>query len=188
MNETQNPSAIVFVACGGTGGHLFPGLALAEEFQDRGCKVVLLVSPKEIDQQGASGLGGLTVATLPAVGLSRGSLFAFLRGFFKSYRACRRLFTEHRPDAVIAMGGFTSAAPVLAGRRRHLPVFLHESNTIPGRANQKLSRVVNEAFVAFPSAGSRLAAVMSMPATSRSRPWAPSTMTRMSGMSASSVA
>ncbi len=156
MNELHHPKATVFVACGGTGGHLFPGLALAEEFQDRGCKVVLLVSPKEIDQQGVSGLGGLTVATLPAVGLSRSSLFAFVRGFFKSYRACRRLFREHHPDAVVAMGGFTSAPPVIAARRRHLPVFLHESNTIPGRANQKLSRRVNEAFVAFPSADSRL--------------------------------
>ncbi len=156
MTEGKLSNPTVFLACGGTGGHLFPGVALAEELQSRACRVVLLVSSKEIDQQAAAAVPGVEVATLPAVGLSRRAVFAFLGGFIKSYRASRKLFREFHPDSVVAMGGFTSAPPIMAARRRHLPTFLHESNTVPGRANRKLARIVNEAFVAFPAAGSRL--------------------------------
>jgi UDP-N-acetylglucosamine--N-acetylmuramyl-(pentapeptide) pyrophosphoryl-undecaprenol N-acetylglucosamine transferase len=156
MSRRQSTNSVVVIACGGTGGHLFPGIALAEELQQRGGRAVLFVSQKEIDQQAVAAAPGVQVAVLPAVGLRKKAVFAFLRGFLRSYFASGRLFKQHRPDCVVAMGGFTSAPPVVAARRRRLPTFLHESNTIPGRANQWLSRRVNEAFVAFPSAGSRL--------------------------------
>jgi UDP-N-acetylglucosamine--N-acetylmuramyl-(pentapeptide) pyrophosphoryl-undecaprenol N-acetylglucosamine transferase len=94
--------------------------------------------------------------TLPAVGLSKGSRLAFLRGFWESYRAARVLFKTERPEAVLAMGGFTSAPPVLAGKFLGARVFLHESNTIPGRANRWLSWVVHQAFVGFGEASPRL--------------------------------
>src|SRR5581483_10054747 len=60
------------------------------------------------------------------------------------------------PHAVLAMGGFTSAPPVLAGKRFGARTFLHESNTIPGRANRWLSWVVDQAFVGFPQTAARL--------------------------------
>ncbi|MSU59777.1 MAG: UDP-N-acetylglucosamine--N-acetylmuramyl-(pentapeptide) pyrophosphoryl-undecaprenol N-acetylglucosamine transferase, partial [Pedosphaera sp.] len=62
------------------------------------------------------------------------------------------------PDAALAMGGFTSAPPVLAARRAGAKTFLHESNTIPGRANRWLARFVDQAFVGFPQAATRLGA------------------------------
>lgn len=148
----------VAIACGGTGGHLFPGLAVAEQLQARECSVALLVSPKEVDQQAVKSARGFEVVTLPAVALQRGRRLAFLRGFWQSWSAARKLFQSHRPDAVLAMGGFTSAPPVLAARRRHVKTFLHESNTIPGRANRWLARLVDCAFVGFPQTESRLAA------------------------------
>jgi UDP-N-acetylglucosamine:LPS N-acetylglucosamine transferase len=72
--------------------------------------------------------------------------------------AARKLFRARRPDAVLAMGGFTAAPPVLAARSLRIKTFLHESNTIPGRANRWLARVVDQAFVGFPQAEGRLAA------------------------------
>ena len=60
------------------------------------------------------------------------------------------------PRAVLAMGGFTSAPPVLAGKHFGAKTFLHDSNTIPGRANRWLAHVVDEAFVGFPQAAHRL--------------------------------
>jgi UDP-N-acetylglucosamine--N-acetylmuramyl-(pentapeptide) pyrophosphoryl-undecaprenol N-acetylglucosamine transferase len=120
--------------------------------------VTLLISPKEVDQQAVKGAVGVEVATLPAVGLSRGVAFAFVRGFGRSYFAARRLFRRDPPDAVLAMGGFTSAPPVLAGRPFGARTFLHESNTIPGRANRWLSLVVHQAFAGFPDATPRLRA------------------------------
>jgi UDP-N-acetylglucosamine--N-acetylmuramyl-(pentapeptide) pyrophosphoryl-undecaprenol N-acetylglucosamine transferase len=90
--------------------------------------------------------------------LTKGGWFRFLSGFCKSYRLARRLFALQRPDVVLAMGGFVSAPPILAGRRCGAKTFLHESNTIPGRANRWLARWVDGAFVYFPAAAQRLRA------------------------------
>jgi UDP-N-acetylglucosamine--N-acetylmuramyl-(pentapeptide) pyrophosphoryl-undecaprenol N-acetylglucosamine transferase len=158
MTRDLAPTPRVAIACGGTGGHLFPGLAVAEELRRRGCAVTLLISPKEVDQQAVQGAAGVEVVTLPAVGLSRGGGLAFARGFARSYVAARRLFRPDPPDAVLAMGGFTSAPPILAGRALGARTFLHESNTIPGRANRWLSWVIHQAFAGFPGAVPRLRA------------------------------
>ena len=144
------------IACGGTGGHLFPGLAVAEHLRARGCRVTLLISPKEVDQQGVKADAGMEVLTLPAVGLTRGGELAFVKGFIRSYRSARRFFRFNPPMAALAMGGFTSAPPLLAARHFGALAFLHESNCVPGRANRWLSWIVTRAFVGFPTAAGRL--------------------------------
>ena len=154
FTSTQKP--LVAIACGGTGGHLFPGVAVGEQLLRRGCDVTLLVSPKEVDQQAVKSATGMGVATLPAVGMTRGKLLSFVAGFWKSYRAAKNLFRGRTPQAVLAMGGFTSAPPVIAGRACGAATFLHESNTIPGKANRWLAHVVTQAFVGFPETAGRL--------------------------------
>lgn len=154
--DTQQTMPRIAIACGGTGGHLFPGLAVARQLALRGCAVTLLVSPKDVDQQAVKAAEGLEVVTLPAVALQRGSRIAFMRGFVRSYLAARRLFKAHPPHAALAMGGFTSVPPVLAARMQGAKTFLHESNTIPGRANRALARFVDAAFVGFPETAHRL--------------------------------
>jgi UDP-N-acetylglucosamine--N-acetylmuramyl-(pentapeptide) pyrophosphoryl-undecaprenol N-acetylglucosamine transferase len=98
----------------------------------------------------------MEIVTLPAVGLKRGGEIAFVCGFIRSYRAAVKLFKSRPPQAALAMGGFTSAPPILAAKRTGARTFLHESNTIPGRANRWLSRIVHRAFVGFPTAAGRL--------------------------------
>jgi UDP-N-acetylglucosamine--N-acetylmuramyl-(pentapeptide) pyrophosphoryl-undecaprenol N-acetylglucosamine transferase len=156
MTPPVQPPPQIAIACGGTGGHLFPGLAVAEALLRRGCRVMLLISPKEVDQQAVQQVSGMEIDVLPAVGLKRGAELAFARGFTRSYRAARRLFQSRPPQAALAMGGFTSAPPILAARRSGARTFLHESNTIPGRANRWLSWIVHRAFVGFPAAAGRL--------------------------------
>jgi UDP-N-acetylglucosamine--N-acetylmuramyl-(pentapeptide) pyrophosphoryl-undecaprenol N-acetylglucosamine transferase len=174
---TQPYAPTIAIACGGTGGHLFPGLAVAEQLVKRGCSVILLVSPKEVDQQAVKMamerraparrevdekqagqvLGApMEVITLPAVGLQNRNYFSFGRSFLKSWLAARDVFRQRKPAAALAMGGFTSAPPILAAKRLGAKTFLHESNTIPGRANRWLSRFVDQCFVGFPQAASRL--------------------------------
>ena len=148
----------VAIACGGTGGHLFPGLAVAEQLQKRGCAVGLLISPKDVDQEAVKSAGGMEIFTLPAVGLQNRNYFSFAGSFVKSLFATKKIFCQHRPAAVLAMGGFTSAPPIWVGKDLGAKTFLHESNTIPGRANRLLARFVDEAFVGFPSAAARLSA------------------------------
>jgi len=139
----------VAIACGGTGGHLFPGLAVAEKLRAKNCLVTLLISPKEVDQAAVNRVSGMQVVTLPAVGFQEGSRLAFFRGFIRSFRLARKLFRSGPPQAALAMGGFTSAPPILAAKLSGARTFLHESNTISGRANRLLARFVDEAFVGF---------------------------------------
>jgi UDP-N-acetylglucosamine--N-acetylmuramyl-(pentapeptide) pyrophosphoryl-undecaprenol N-acetylglucosamine transferase len=131
-------------------------LAVADQLVRRGCEVTLLISPKEVDQQAVRGVSGMEVVSLPAVGLKRRGEIAFVRGFVRSYRAAAKLFKSCPPQIALAMGGFTSAPPILAAKRGGAWTFLHESNTIPGRANRWLSWVVHRAFVGFPTAVGRL--------------------------------
>src|SRR6266540_5270290 len=156
MKPDAASKPLVAIACGGTGGHLFPGLAVAEQLRMLNCEVTLLISPKEVDQHAVQSALGMEVATLPAVGLTRHGFPAFLSGCWKSYRLCRSLFRNRPPQAVLAMGGFTSAPPVLAGKACGAATFLHESNTIPGKANRWLAHFVDQAFVGFPTAAGRL--------------------------------
>lgn len=156
MTAALQPAPRIVIACGGTGGHLFPGLAVAEALVRKGSAVMLLISPKEVDQQAVHQAIGMEILTLPAVGLSPGQVLAFARGFCQSYRVAKRRFRTSIPDAALAMGGFTSAAPLLAAKRCGAQTFLHESNTIPGRANRWLSWIVRQAFVGFPSTAKQL--------------------------------
>lgn len=158
MTDVAKKQPFVAIACGGTGGHLFPGIAVAEELKKRGCKIALLISPKEIDQQAVKSAKDVEIFTLPAVGLQNRNYLSFGLSFWKSYRAAGSIFKKQKPDAVLAMGGFTSAPPVLAARKFRAKTFLHESNTIPGRANRFLAKFVDEAFIGFPETESRLRA------------------------------
>src|SRR5271154_2674974 len=158
MTAPEPKKPFIAIACGGTGGHLFPGLAVAEDLKKRGCKIALLISPKDVDQQAVKSVRGLEIFTLPAVGLQNRNYFSFGLSFWKSFCVSRKIFKQREPDAVLAMGGFTSAPPILAARKFGAKTFLHESNTIPGRANRFLARFVDEAFVGFPEAAARLRA------------------------------
>ena len=184
MNSKQQKNPFVAIACGGTGGHLFPGLAVAGQLRQRGCDVALLISPKEVDQQAVRAAtehnerqqavpeagAPFEVFTLPAVGLQNRNYFSFAASFWNSFCAARKIFRQRKPDAVLAMGGFTSAPPVLAAKRFHAKTFLHESNTIPGKANRFLARFVDEAFVGFPEAAARLHARKVTPTGTPVRP------------------
>ena len=158
--ETQKP--FVAIACGGTGGHLFPGLAVAAQLQQRGCDVALLISPKDIDQQAVKAASGMEIFTLPAVGLQNRNYFSFAGSFVKSLFAARKIFRRRKPFAVLAMGGFTSAPPVFVAKDLGVKTFLHESNTIPGRANRLLARFVDTAFTGFPETAAKLRAKKTM--------------------------
>jgi len=163
MTEPGANTPFVAIACGGTGGHLFPGLAVAEQLTQRSCAVALLISPKDVDQQAVKSARGADIFTLPAVALQNRNYLSFAVSFLKSLLAARKIFRRRQPNAVLAMGGFTSAPPVWVGKDFGAKTFLHESNTIPGRANRLLARYVDEAFVGFPEAAVRLKARKIMP-------------------------
>jgi UDP-N-acetylglucosamine--N-acetylmuramyl-(pentapeptide) pyrophosphoryl-undecaprenol N-acetylglucosamine transferase len=140
------------IACGGTGGHLFPGLAVAETLRDRGHEVMLFVSEREIDTLAMSGRSNFRFEKLPSVGLPSfysPAILGFVRRFSESLSLCRSIYRKFKPQAVLGMGGFTSTAPILAGRMRGISTFIHESNAVPGKANRLTARMVRAVLLGF---------------------------------------
>jgi UDP-N-acetylglucosamine--N-acetylmuramyl-(pentapeptide) pyrophosphoryl-undecaprenol N-acetylglucosamine transferase len=140
------------IACGGTGGHLFPGLAVAETLKERGHEVLLFVSEKEIDTVALKNHPEFRSEKLPSVGMPSvlsPAFVRFLRRTWESLGYCRNAYRRFRPSVVLGMGGFTSTAPLLAGRQMKLPTFIHESNAIPGRANKFTARFASKVLLGF---------------------------------------
>ncbi|HXA08633.1 MAG TPA: undecaprenyldiphospho-muramoylpentapeptide beta-N-acetylglucosaminyltransferase [Chthoniobacterales bacterium] len=140
------------IACGGTGGHLFPGLAVAEVLRARGHEVLVFISEKEIDSLALEGRTDFRFEKLPTIALPSPfspAILAFVRRFNDSLSLCRGVFRKFNPHVVLGMGGFTSTAPVLAGRMRGIPTFIHESNAFPGKANRHTARFVRAVLLGF---------------------------------------
>jgi UDP-N-acetylglucosamine--N-acetylmuramyl-(pentapeptide) pyrophosphoryl-undecaprenol N-acetylglucosamine transferase len=140
------------IACGGTGGHLFPGLAVAEVLRERGHDVLLFVSEKEVDAMALKEHPEIAVEKLPSIGLPSPfspAILGFARRFNESLARCRAIYRRFKPQVVLGMGGFTSTAPVLAGKLRGVPTFIHESNAIPGKANKITARLVRAVLLGF---------------------------------------
>lgn len=138
------------IACGGTGGHLFPGLAVAEEWTARGGKVLLLVSEKKIDQEARRKYTQYRFETVPAVAkpatLSP-RMPLFLWKLWRTMGRCGGLLKEFRADAVLGMGGFTSLPPCWAAKKAGVPAFVHDSNALPGKANRLTAKFCRQVFI-----------------------------------------
>ncbi len=137
------------IACGGTGGHLSPGIALAEALVARGHTATLFISHKLVDTRLVEKYPHLDLARVAGApfGARPDVLGRFLirqgQGVLFSWRHLRR----HRPDAIIGFGGFTNAGVVVAGRLLGIPVALHEANRIPGRAVRRLAGLASRLYL-----------------------------------------
>ena len=143
----------VIVTTGGTGGHIFPALAVAEEIKARYRDAsVLFMGGKYGPEGDIAAQAGLEFVGLPVRGfLGRGfrmlgAGFGMLRGLTKAIIVMRRF----KPDAVIGFGGYAAFAGVMAARYVGVPTAIHEQNSIPGVANKILSRRVDRVFVSLP--------------------------------------
>lgn len=145
----------IVIAGGGTGGHLFPGLALADELRGRGATVTFVGTSRGLEAKAVPAAGYalelIDVAGLKGKGLG-GLLRSLLRlplALLQSLRLLRRL----RPRAVVGVGGYASGPVVLLAALLRIPTVVLEQNSIPGFTNKLLGRVVRSVVVAFPGAG-----------------------------------
>jgi len=140
------------IAAGGTGGHLFPGLAVGEVLVGRGHEIMLLISEKAIDATATQNRDEFRIEKIAGEGLQAKSPLAVLRfvsKLRKGIKQCKQLYADWSPVAVLGMGGFTCFAPIYAGRKRGCPTFVHESNAIPGRANKLNARYATRVLLGF---------------------------------------
>jgi UDP-N-acetylglucosamine--N-acetylmuramyl-(pentapeptide) pyrophosphoryl-undecaprenol N-acetylglucosamine transferase len=137
------------ISCGGTGGHLSPGISLAEGLVARGHEVVLLVSQKKVDARLLEKYPHLRFERMPGTGFSLRpwQLIKCLGSQMRSLFQCWNLVRTLRPVGLIGFGGFTSAPLVLVGLLRGLPVALHESNRVPGLAVRTLGRFARRVYL-----------------------------------------
>lgn len=144
----------ILVMAGGTGGHIFPALAVADQLRDKGWKIVWLGSKSGMESQlvppygfeiewvrfsGLRGKGLLRLVLLP---------LNLLIAFWQSARAIFRV----RPDVVLGMGGYISFPGGIMAALLARPLVLHEQNSIAGLANKVLAQVADRILVAFPNA------------------------------------
>lgn len=139
------------VACGGTGGHIFPGLATANELASRGHDVTLWLAGKDIENESVKGWQG-QVITIPAEGFQFGLSFRSVKTIFrliKAYRLALKHMKNNRPDVVLAMGSYASFGPIKAAWKLGIPYVLHEANLLPGRAVTMLASKATTVAVSF---------------------------------------
>jgi len=139
------------LAAGGTGGHLFPAYALAEELGRRGY-VVDLATDERGDRYGV-GFPGRAIHKLSSATLKGKSPIAILRTLWrltKGIRQARRLFGRIKPVAVVGFGGYPSFPPLFAAANLKIPAALHEQNAVLGRANRTLAKRINAVATSFP--------------------------------------
>jgi UDP-N-acetylglucosamine--N-acetylmuramyl-(pentapeptide) pyrophosphoryl-undecaprenol N-acetylglucosamine transferase len=141
-----------FFAGGGTGGHIYPAIAIAERIVslERGAKVHFFCSSRNIDSQILSQTG-FEYTPLPTCSFSirPGKLIGFCTSFIDSFRIAKRAFVENKNAVVIGIGGFVSAPVCLAAHKLKVPIVLLNVDIVPGRANKIIARWADEIFVQF---------------------------------------
>jgi UDP-N-acetylglucosamine--N-acetylmuramyl-(pentapeptide) pyrophosphoryl-undecaprenol N-acetylglucosamine transferase len=137
------------ISCGGTGGHLSPGIALAEGLIARGHDVTLLISQKKIDARLSEKYPHLRFLRVPGApfSLQPVKLLRCVMSQLQGFLFCLRLGRKLQPEAMIGFGGFTSAPIVAAGWLLNVPVALHESNRVPGLAIRTLGRFARRVYL-----------------------------------------
>ena len=156
MNQgMQKP---ILVMAGGTGGHVFPALAVAECLRQRGENIVWLGTRSGIEARVVPA-ADFAIEWLSVQGLRGKGVVTLIMAPFRLLRACWQalwLLRRIRPKAVLGMGGFVSGPGGLMAWILRIPLFLHEQNSIVGLTNRILSRFAVRNYTAFPDAASSL--------------------------------
>lgn len=149
---SQADARPVVIMAGGTGGHIFPGLAVARELRARGVPVTWLGAAGAMETRLVPPQG-IAIDTLPIAGIRGKGKLALLGAPFRIMRAVRAAgfaLRARNPRAVVAFGGFASGPGGLAGRLLGVPLIVHEQNRAPGMTNRILARFCRRLLVGFP--------------------------------------
>jgi len=145
-------AANVLIMAGGTGGHVFPALACAHEFQSRGYKVHWLGTPRGIENEVVPA-AGLPLHLIEVSGLRGKSVASLLKAPWQLLRSlwqARRVMRQLQPVCVLGLGGYVTGPGGLAARLAGVPLVIHEQNAVAGTANRSLAPFAARVCEAFP--------------------------------------
>src|SRR6185437_16872321 len=146
----------VMIAAGGTGGHIYPGIAVAQEImrRDATSKVQFVGTARGLETRLVP-QAGFELSLIESAGLKNVSLGARMKGLAilpKSFFSARRLMQIFQPDVVVGAGGYVSGPVVMTAALTNRPTLVMESNALPGWTNRMLARFVDRAAVSFEQA------------------------------------
>lgn len=144
----------VMILAGGTGGHIFPGLAVAEALQARDCPVVWMGTPHGLENRLVPA-AGVPLERISIQGLRGRGPGGWLLAPFRILGAmvqARRILRRHQPGCVLSMGGYAAGPGGLMARLMGIPLVVHEQNAVAGLTNRILSRLARTTFSGFPGA------------------------------------
>ena len=142
MNKT------IIIVAGGSGGHLFPALALADKLKQKGKKILLLISSKKIDKK-ISDLRNYPREFFSPPSFSFKKIFPFLVKLGKSFQEANRILAKYKAEAVVGFGGYRTIPILLVSAFKKIPTLIHEQNVLPGKANKVLSKFVDKIAISF---------------------------------------
>jgi UDP-N-acetylglucosamine--N-acetylmuramyl-(pentapeptide) pyrophosphoryl-undecaprenol N-acetylglucosamine transferase len=144
----------VIITGGGTGGHLFPGIALASGLQqrDRDCKIMFIGTRRQLDRETLADYDFQRVS-IDCMGLKGKGLVSRFRSLLAIPGAvleARAIMQRFNPDLVFGVGGYVTGPVLLAAKLQAVPTCIHEQNSVPGLANRIISRFVDRVFISIP--------------------------------------
>lgn len=144
----------VIVAAGGTGGHIYPALAIIDRIKERDKNSeVLYIGTTNRMEKDIVPKRGIAFVGVDIEGLNRKNLFAnfkVMKKFFKAVSKSKQIISDFKPDIVIGVGGYITAPVLYAAHKLNIKTMIHEQNSIPGLSNKFLARFVDTICVSLP--------------------------------------
>jgi UDP-N-acetylglucosamine--N-acetylmuramyl-(pentapeptide) pyrophosphoryl-undecaprenol N-acetylglucosamine transferase len=142
----------IIIMAGGTGGHVFPALAVAQSLAEKGWQVSWLGTKKGLESR-VIPEHGIDIDWLSVAGMRGKGVLSKLSALFRLITACVqsvKILLKRKPDVVLGMGGFVAGPGGLMAKMLGIPLVIHEQNRVPGTTNRLLAKIANQVLEAFP--------------------------------------
>ncbi len=154
MKEKKTHNIRLIITGGGTGGHLFPGISLAQAMMLAypGCEVLFIGTERKVDKTALADLGFQTIS-IKSQGIKGKKTTAKIKAMLQQPAAlleAARIIKRFKPDLVFGVGGYVTGPVILAARLLGITTCIHEQNSIPGMANKLLGHITHRIFVSLP--------------------------------------
>ncbi len=145
----------VIISAGGTGGHIYPALAIINKIKEmEPSSEFLYIGTHNRMEKDIVPKQNINFKALEIYGFNRKKLlknFKVIKCLFKSYNQCRKIMKDFKPDIVIGVGGYVTAPVIMSANKLGIKTIIHEQNSVPGLTNIKLSKIVDKVLVSFKS-------------------------------------